>query len=53
LDFLLDNHIPIRTKRLAKVSEKPWIVSARSAELPENHARIPFVPATKMFKSVE
>jgi hypothetical protein len=40
-------------KRLAKVSEKPWIVSARRAELPESHANTPFVPATKIFRRVE
>jgi hypothetical protein len=35
------------------VSENPWIVSARRAELPESNARIPFAPATRIFKRVE
>jgi hypothetical protein len=29
------------------------MVSARRAELPESQARIPFVPATRMFRRVE
>jgi hypothetical protein len=52
-DFLLDNQIPTRTSKLARVSEKPWMVSAKRAELPESHANTPFVPATRMFRRVE